>query len=61
MYPANAARTASDQKFISLEQEDEVRSWCESLACTREELQQAVETVGRSANEVRRYLSFRTR
>ncbi|MBS0338940.1 MAG: DUF3606 domain-containing protein [Proteobacteria bacterium] len=56
---AGPAKTASNQKLISLEQEDEVHSWCESLGCTREELQQAVETVGRSADEVRRFLSYR--
>lgn len=49
-------KTRQDRKLISLEQEYEVRSWCESLGCTREQLQQAVKAVGNSADKVREYL-----
>ena len=55
--PDDPKKTGNDRKLISLEQEHEVRSWCESLGCTREQLQQAVAAVGHSAEDVRRYLS----
>lgn len=56
--PDDPSKTGNDRKMISLEQDHEVRSWCESLDCTREELQQAVDAVGHSADEVRRFLSY---
>ena len=34
----------------------EVRDWCKSLGCGKEELERAVKAVGHSAEKVREYL-----
>jgi len=57
--PDDPSKTGSDRKLISLEQEHEVRDWTASLGCTEQELREAVQTVGHSADEVRRFLSHR--
>jgi len=54
--PDDPKKTGQDRKLISLEQEYEVRDWCESLGCSREQLHQAVKAVGNSADAVRQYL-----
>ncbi|MDP3495275.1 MAG: DUF3606 domain-containing protein [Hyphomonadaceae bacterium] len=48
-----------DGKLISLEQSYEVAFWSEALGITRDELREAVETVGHSAAAVRVYLADR--
>ena len=54
--PDDPNETGSDRKFISLEQEHEVRDWARSLGCTEDRLREAVRAVGHSAAEVRLYL-----
>jgi hypothetical protein len=49
-------RHGSDRTRVSVEQEHEVRYWTEALGCTREELEQAVRTVGNNADAVRGWL-----
>jgi len=51
-------KTGQDRKFISLEQDYEVREWCKSLGCTEEQLRQAVAKVGNSASAVRAHLDI---
>lgn len=53
--------TAQDRKLISLEQDYEVRDWCESLNCTEQELRSAVKSVGNSAQAVREHLASNKR
>ncbi|HWO22376.1 MAG TPA: DUF3606 domain-containing protein [Kofleriaceae bacterium] len=48
-----------DRNRISLEEEYEVRHWTESLGVSREELEEAVKSVGNSAEKVREH--FRSR
>ena len=48
-------KTGLDRKFISLEQEHEVRGWARSLGCTEDRLREAVRAVGHSAAEGRLY------
>ncbi len=50
-------KTGADRKLVSLEEDDEVLYWMQTLGCTEAELREAVETIGRSADEVRAYLS----
>ena len=54
--PDDPTKTGSDRKFISLDQEHEVRDWARSLGCTEDKLREAVQAVGHSAAEVRLYL-----
>jgi hypothetical protein len=54
--PDDPTKTGSDRKFISLEQEHEVRDWARSLGCSEDRLRQAVHAVGHSADKVRDYL-----
>ena len=54
--PDDPDKTGGDRKFISLEQEHEVRDWARILGCTEERLREAVQAVGRSSAEVRLYL-----
>lgn len=49
-------RNKGDDKRISIEQEHEVRYWTESLGVSREELEEAVRSVGTSADHVRDYI-----
>ena len=51
------SKNATDRKVISIEQEHEARDWANSLQCTQEQLREAVEAVGHSAEQVRRYLN----
>ena len=57
--PDDRAKTGSDRKLISMDQDQEVRDWALRLGCSEEELREAVETVGNSADEVRRYIEHR--
>lgn len=52
-------QTALDRKLISLDQDYEVRDWCQSLGCTPQQLRDAVKTVGNSAEAVRVHLAQR--
>jgi hypothetical protein len=49
-------KTGLDRKLISLTQEYEVRSWCQSLGCSFQQLKAAVAAVGNSADKVQEYL-----
>ncbi len=44
-------KTAKDRKLIAMTEPYEVRGWCESLGCTKEDLERAVKAVGRSVRE----------
>jgi hypothetical protein len=50
-------RTGSpDSRRINLQQEHEVRYWCEALSVTPTRLREAVQAAGTSVEAVRRYL-----
>ena len=49
-------KTGTDRTLIALTQDHEVRDWCQSLGCTKEQLEAAVQAVGHSAQQVRDYL-----
>jgi len=49
--------TARDRAFINLSEPYEVRDWTNSLGVTEEQLREAVEAVGSSAEKVRQYLA----
>ena len=55
--PDNSSMTGRDRKFISLEQEHELRHWTKSLGCSEDDLRAAVKAVGNSADAVRKYLT----
>jgi hypothetical protein len=55
--PDDPTKTGSDRNFISLDQEHEVRDWAKTLGCTEAQLREAVKAVGRSADDVRRYIN----
>ena len=48
-----------DGELISIDREHEQQRWARDLGCTVDELQEAVEAVGRSLTEIRRYLVSR--
>jgi hypothetical protein len=52
-------KTGLDRELISLDEPREVYSWTESLGCTEDQLRFAVQTVGNSADAVRKYLAER--
>lgn len=45
-----------DIKRININEEWEVKYWCEELGCTKEELKKAVEKVGDSVEKVKKEL-----
>ena len=49
-------RGARDRNRISMGEEYEVRYWTDQLGVTREELEEAVKSVGNSAQKVREHL-----
>jgi hypothetical protein len=49
-------RGARDRSRIALDEDYEVRYWCERLGCTPDELRIAVREVGNSVEAVRDYL-----
>ena len=57
--PDDPTKTGSDRNFISLDQEHEVRDWAKVFGCTEEQLREAVKAVGRSADDVERYINNR--
>ena len=54
-----APRVGDEGTLIALAHDDEVREWAARLGCSEHELREAVSVVGHSADEVRRYLSYR--
>ena len=50
---------APDRDRISLVEDYEVRDWTKALGVSEEELREAVDAVGNSADKVREYLSGR--
>jgi Protein of unknown function (DUF3606) len=52
-------RGSQDRNRISLEEEYEVRHWTESLGVSRQELEEAVKSVGNSAEKVREHFKNR--
>lgn len=50
-------KTGPDRKLTALTEPHEVRSWCESLGGTEDELKAAVNAVGHSAEKVREHLT----
>lgn len=49
-------RGAQDRSRIAMGEEHEVRYWTQQLGVSREQLQQAVDAVGNSAEKVRQHL-----
>lgn len=49
----------TDRSRISLSEDYEVRDWTTSLGVTEEQLREAVDAVGNSADKVREYLDGR--
>ncbi len=52
-------RGGQDRKRIDVSQEHELRSWSEKFSVSREQLKEAVQAVGDSADDVQRYLAGR--
>ncbi len=48
-----------DRKRIAMDEDYEVRYWTEALGVSRDELEQAVKSVGNSADAVREHLRGR--
>lgn len=48
-------RKPVDSSTISLEQDHEIKYWCNKFNCTEEQLKQAVHTKGKSAKQVEEY------
>ena len=53
------SRDGRDRSRISLDQEHEVKYWTQSLGVSRQELEEAVRSVGNSADKVREHLAGR--
>jgi hypothetical protein len=55
--PDNKEKTRpQDAKRINVHEEYELRDWSKKFGCTQEELKQAVEKAGTSAEKVEEYL-----
>jgi len=50
-------RRPLDNKRVDINDPQEVRNWCNALGCTENELGQAVQAVGTSAEAVKDYLN----
>ena len=48
-----------DRKQIDIDDPSEVANWCRALGCTKNELEKAVQAVGKSAAKVRQWLKHR--
>lgn len=53
--------TSKASKHIAIKREHEVRDWAVRVGCSEHDLREASKVVGSSADEVRRYLSYRKR
>lgn len=51
----------TDPREISLREEYEVRYWTELFGVSKDELREAIDAVGRSADQVRHYLASHRR
>ena len=51
--------TSDAVKGIDLADADSVQAWCETFACTEEQLRAAVKSVGSTPSDVRRHLGRR--
>lgn len=54
--PDDADAACADELQVSLEDEWERRNWARWLGCSEQELRQAVESIGRDPDNVRRFL-----
>ena len=54
-------RGSQDRNRISLQEDYEVRHWTKELGVSREELEEAVKSVGHSAEKVRQHFAGRKR
>lgn len=53
----NKDKTGSpDNDTIDVNDSNEIRNWCKSFGCTKEELLAAVKAVGKSAKKVKAHL-----
>ena len=59
MTDSTTQRGAQDRSRINTSQEHEVRYWTQALGVSEEELKQAVQAVGNSADKVREHLGQR--
>lgn len=50
-------RQPEDNKRIDIHDPKEVRNWCDALGCIEDKLVKAVQAVGTSAEEVRKWLN----
>jgi hypothetical protein len=55
----NSKRGSADRSRIALGEEHEVRYWIRELGVTRDELEQAVKSVGNNAQKIREHLRGR--
>jgi Protein of unknown function (DUF3606) len=49
--------TGHDSEVVEIEDGNQVRYWCEALACTEAQLRESFQAVGQSPADVRRYLN----
>jgi len=49
-------RQPHDKQRIDIDDPYEVRNWCNSIGCTADQLERAVDKVGTSAEDVKKYL-----
>ena len=56
--PDDLYKTGTDPKQVAIEQDCQVREWAVRLGCSEQELREAMETVGNSVDEVRRFLRW---
>lgn len=53
--------TSTASHLISITRDEDVRYWAARIGCSEHDVREAVKVVGESAEEVRRYLSYRKR
>jgi hypothetical protein len=49
--------TGHDSTIVEIAEENQVRYWCVTLGCTEAQLREAVQALGSSPADVRRYLA----
>ena len=57
----DAYGTNKASEHIAIERDHEVHDWAIRIGCSEHDLREAINVVGNSADEVRRYLSYRKR
>jgi Mlc titration factor MtfA (ptsG expression regulator) len=55
----NSDPNGDEGRLVSIDREHEQQQWARDLGCTVDELQEAVEAVGRSVTDIRLYLVSR--